>query len=144
MVVEHEACNGSWVWFEWSHSYEKVCIHYCKRQLNGIFHDGLGRGVRYTPMACGGESVSVSVLTLLSNLRPPHSSSVAMVLWMFWYLERNREWHHCTSVHRRGALLRRGAFTVNSVDLICYCTHSSSKSRNESIQYCSLAPFCHW
>lgn len=38
----------------------------------------------------GGESDSFSVLLLLSNLGPPPSSSVAMVLWMFWYLQKQR------------------------------------------------------
>lgn len=35
----------------------------------------------------GVESVSVSVLLLRSNLWLPPSSSEAMVLWMFWYLQ---------------------------------------------------------
>lgn len=36
----------------------------------------------------GGASGSVSVLLLRSSLGFPQSSSVAMVLWMFWYLQR--------------------------------------------------------
>lgn len=36
------------------------------------------------------ESASGSVLPLSSGLRLPQSSSVAMVLWMFWYLQEDR------------------------------------------------------
>lgn len=44
------------------------------------------------PVPGGAESESVSVLLLRSNLWPPPSSSVAMVLWMLWYLQKHEGW----------------------------------------------------
>lgn len=43
---------------------------------------------RLSTVPVWGDSESVSVLPLRSNLWLPPSSSVAMVLWMFWYLQK--------------------------------------------------------